>query len=120
MTAALLKHHGTVTNTALESAPFVELLICAADQERHHVREALRRVLPWVCSLPDADVELLVEEFVATVRDAGPLGDTAPVSRLLRQWRHTGEIHADPAIHRAMTGRDLGDFGEVPRPVGVE
>lgn len=109
-----------MTSKRLESLQFAELRTAVVSEDLHQVREVLRSVLPWVRFLPDTDVELLVEELVATVRDAGPLGDTASVSQLLTQWRHTAEIHANPALYRVMTSRELGDFGAVPRPADGE
>lgn len=80
------------------------------------LREALPTVLPWARFLPAADVDELITEFIATVEAAAALGNTAPVSQLLTEWRHTAEIHADPELYEALTRRPLGDFGPVPRP----
>jgi hypothetical protein len=80
------------------------------------VATALPTVVPWVRFLPAEDVTTLVAEFIDTVEAAGMLGNTAPVSQLLTEWRHTAEIYADPELYRALTARTLGDFGAVPRP----
>jgi len=39
----------------------------------------------------------------------------APVVQLITEWRHTAEVHADPALVAILT-QDLGDFGPVPAP----
>ncbi|MGC9671013.1 hypothetical protein ACNTMW_31250 [Planosporangium sp. 12N6] len=80
------------------------------------VREVLPTVLPWVRFLPVDDASAMVDEFVATAEAAAAIGNTAAVSQLLTEWRHTAEIHADPQLYHALTGQDLGDFGAVPRP----
>jgi hypothetical protein len=60
------------------------------------VAEALPTVVPWVRFLPAEDVEMMVAEFIATVQAACAIGNTAPVSQVLTEWRHTAEVHADP------------------------
>jgi hypothetical protein len=80
------------------------------------VRETLPSVLPWVRFLPPGDVDVLVDEFVTVTEAAAAVGNTAPVSQLLAEWRHTAEIHADPELYQALTHRSLGDFGPVRRP----
>ncbi|WP_233565142.1 hypothetical protein [Micromonospora musae] len=82
------------------------------------VREALPTVLPWVRFLPPGDVEQMADEFIATAEAAAALGNTAAVSQLLTEWRHTAEIHADPDLHRVLAAPSSGDFGLVARPTG--
>lgn len=92
------------------------LLASVVRRDPGALHETLPTLLPWIRFLPAADVDQLVTEFVATVNAAVALGNTAPVSQLLTEWRHTAEIHADPDLYRALTSRPLGDFGPVPRP----
>lgn len=80
------------------------------------VADLLPTVVPWVRFLPAGDVALMVAEFIATVEAAGSVGNLAPVSQVLTEWRHTAEVHADPDLYRALTTQPLGDFGVVPRP----
>ncbi|MEO3781455.1 hypothetical protein ABGB16_32660 [Micromonospora sp. B11E3] len=82
------------------------------------VREALPTVLPWVRFLPPGDLEQMASEFVDTAEAAAALGNTAAVSQLLTEWRHTAEIHADPDLHRVLAASSAGDFGPVARPAG--
>lgn len=82
------------------------------------MREALPTVLPWVRFLPPGDVEQMADEFVATAEAAAAMGNTAAVSQLLAEWRHTAEIHADPDLHRILGTSSTGDFGPVTRPAG--
>ncbi|MEU8166625.1 hypothetical protein AB0B97_08915 [Micromonospora sp. NPDC049004] len=80
------------------------------------VREALPTVLPWVRLLPPDEREQMANEFVETAEAAAAVGNTAAVSQLLAEWRHTAEIHADPDLHRVLAAPSSGDFGAVPRP----
>lgn len=80
------------------------------------VAEVLPNVMPWVRLLPAEDVPVMVTEFIATVEAAGSVGNMAPVSQVLTEWRHTAEVYADPDLHRALTAQPLGDFGAVTRP----
>jgi hypothetical protein len=59
-------------------------------------------------------VEFLAE--LATVaRGAVELDNFAPVAVLLAQWRHTAEVHADPALREIIT-REPDGLGPVPEP----
>lgn len=78
----------------------------------------LPTVLPWVRFLPPVDVATMTRELVDTAESAAAIGNTAPLSQLLAEWRHTAEVYADPELRAALTDRKLGDFGAVPRPVG--
>ncbi|SBT52439.1 hypothetical protein [Micromonospora auratinigra] len=80
------------------------------------VREALPTVLPWVRFLPPADATQMAGEFVATAEAAAAVGNTAALSQLLAEWRHTAEIHADPDLHRVLAAPSADDFGLVTRP----
>jgi hypothetical protein len=79
------------------------------------LHELLPTALPWVRFLPAADIEAMATEFVAATEAAASLGNTAAISQILIEWRHTAEIHADPDLHRALT-QPLDDFGPVSRP----
>ena len=80
------------------------------------VREALPSVLPWVRFLPPEDREQMANQFVATAEAAAAVGNTAAVSQLLTEWRHTAEIHADPDLHRVLAAPSSDDFGGAGHP----
>ncbi|WP_079008375.1 hypothetical protein [Streptomyces sp. XY431] len=80
------------------------------------LQAALPDALPWVTFLPEEDVDLLVGELVDVARGAVALDNLAPIALLLTQWRHTAEVHADPALYTALTREPEGDLGPVPRP----
>ena len=47
---------------------------------------------------PEEDVSAFMAELASVVRGAADLDNFAPVAVLLAQWRHTAEVHADPAL----------------------
>lgn len=89
------------------------------DALRQALRQALPEALPWSVFLPDSDVEALLAELVDTARGAVALDNVdnlAPIALLLTQWRHSAEVHADPALLAALTRGPDGDLGPVPVP----
>ncbi|MEU7674732.1 hypothetical protein AB0C42_07975 [Micromonospora taraxaci] len=94
------------------------LLASVARRDPTLVRESLPTVLPWVRFLPAKDLEQMAGEFVATAEAAAAMGNTAAISQLLTEWRHTAEIHADPDLHRILAAPSSDDFGPVARPSG--
>jgi hypothetical protein len=91
------------------------LLAGVARRSPRLLHELLPTALPWVRFLPAGDIEAMATEFVAATEAAASLGNTAAISQILLEWRHTAEIHADPELHRALT-QPLDDFGPVSRP----
>jgi hypothetical protein len=92
------------------------ILAAVSRQNPELVRDVLPTVLPWIRFLPAQDLDQLAGEFIATAEAAAALGNTAAISQLLTEWRHTAEIHADPELHQALVSQSTGDFGVVPRP----
>lgn len=80
------------------------------------VREVLPEALPWVAFLPADDVSVFLAELASVALAAAGLDNLAPVAVLLAQWRHTAEVHADPALRELITGEPEGDLGRVPIP----
>ncbi|MFF2656466.1 hypothetical protein ACFVUH_03785 [Kitasatospora sp. NPDC058032] len=66
--------------------------------------------------LPDEDVAELIGELVDVARGPVALDNLAPIALLLTQWRHTAEVHADPALYALLTREPDGDLGPAPRP----
>jgi hypothetical protein len=83
------------------------------------LRAALPEALPWCTFLPKEDVDTLITELVATAGGAAALANLAPIAQLLTEWRHTSEVHADPALRAAVTAAPEGDLGAVPPPGGA-
>ncbi len=80
------------------------------------VRDVLPEALPWVAFLPSDDLDVFVVELASVARSAADLENLAPVAVLLAQWRHTAEVHADPALRQVIVTEPDGDFGPVPAP----
>lgn len=78
------------------------------------VREALPEALPWTAFLPEDDITAFLTELASIARGATELHNLAPVAVLLAQWRHTAEVHADPALREIITAEPEGDLGPVP------
>nr|WP_322751698.1 MULTISPECIES: hypothetical protein [unclassified Frankia] len=84
------------------------------------LRQALPDALPWTTFLPTEDVDAFFAELIETARGTMTLNTLAPIAVLLAQWRHSAEIHADPALYTMLTREPDGDLGPVPRPAAVE
>jgi hypothetical protein len=80
------------------------------------IRQVLPEALPWVAFLPGDDADAFVAELAVVAAGAADLDNLAPVAILLAQWRHTAEVHADPALHELITREPEGDLGPVPAP----
>lgn len=80
------------------------------------VRGLLAHALPWVAFLPDEDRDQFLAELIEVAQGAAAVGNLSPVAILLRQWKHTAEIYADPALLDILTREPDGDLGPVPVP----
>ena len=66
------------------------------------VAQALPEVFPWLDFLPLADRRRFVEEFSRTVTAAAELENLGPLTQLVREWRASAELHADPKLARRL------------------
>lgn len=64
------------------------------------VADALGEALPWLEFLPAVDRRLFIDEFSRVVTAAADLDSYLPLSLLVREWRATAEVHADPKLAR--------------------
>jgi hypothetical protein len=62
--------------------------------------EAVDDAFDWVTFLPKTDRHLFAEELTRTLLGASVLDNYSPVAQLLREWKATAEIHADPKLAR--------------------
>lgn len=87
-------------------------------------REALGSVveeaLPWTRFLPEEDRTRFVGAFVETIEASSALGNFGPVGILLKQWKNTAEVWANPELLAAVRDAELeeGDLVERPEPQG--
>ena len=67
--------------------------------------------IPWLSFLPMEQRQDFVVEFFRTAAGAAELGVMKPLTQLLREWRATAAIYADPEL-AAELRRPLADDGE--------
>lgn len=104
---------------ALESMQVVSRLL-ASVLEVPAVRQQLKlpASLPWLQFLSESDRAQFASEFIETAAAGADLGTLAPLAQLIREWRNTALVHADPRLAEAMRREHPGDGGVVPRPAG--
>lgn len=119
------------------NAPALRLSQADRDDDRSEAFEALSRLLrnlavhspaaldgavddafAWVTFLPKSDRKLFVEDLTRTLIGAAAVENYSPVAQLLREWRATAEIHADPALARRLRKAIDADGEQVAAPVG--
>ena len=71
--------------------------------------DALEDVFPWSTFLPKRDRAMFVDELGLTLVAASAIDNYVPLAQLLREWRATAEIHADPRLARRL--RRAADAG---------
>ena len=80
------------------------------------LEDALGDAFPWLEFLPAQDRRTFVEEFSRVVGAAAELDSYAPLVQLVREWRATAELHADPKLARRLRRplQAVGDRIDVP------
>ncbi len=79
---------------------------------------ALSDAFPWMELLPPADRRLFLDEFSRVVTAAAVLDTMTPLTQLLREWRATAEVHADPELARGLARPLDATGGAVAPPAG--
>ncbi len=64
--------------------------------------EAVDEVFAWLVFLPRAERKLFIEDLTRALVGSAAVENYAPVSQLLREWKATAEIHADPKLSRRL------------------
>lgn len=64
--------------------------------------EALTDAFGWVEFLPDAERRRFVDEFSRVVVAVAAIDDFGPLVQLIREWRATAEVHADPQLAHSL------------------
>lgn len=75
----------------------------------------LPEVFPWVTFLCDGDVHRFVGELVTTIKAAESIANPAPVAEVIRAWRHTAEVLADPTLSGGHSKLDRADTPAAPQ-----
>lgn len=99
-------------------AAFGRTLRNLAVHNRRALDEALADAFPWVEFLPPVDRRSFVDEFSRVAIAAADLDSYGPLSQLLREWRATAEVHADPALARRLRRPARSDGEAVEPPPG--
>ena len=86
---------------------------------RQRVREKTAAVA-WLALLPESERDRFLEEFFRSAEGSADLGVMAPLGQLLREWRQTAAIYADPALAAELRRPLPGNAGAIPRPVVKE
>jgi hypothetical protein len=84
-----------------------------------HSPEALVAALPdafaWLEFLPEGDLRVFVEEFSRVLLASAEIDNFAALGHLLREWRATASIHADPELARRLR-RPIEAAGDAVAP----
>lgn len=118
-------------------APALRLSQASRDELRNTVHEAMARILrnlvvhseraflaavtegfPWVTLLPEADRKAFALELTQTLLASEDLQDFVPVVQVIREWRATAEVYADPDLARRLRKPITKAHGKrvMPRP----
>ena len=73
--------------------------------------------LSWVAVMPECDRRLFAEEMSRLLAEAAETDDFTLVQQVLREWRATADIHADPVLARRLSGPLVANGARVPKPV---
>lgn len=80
------------------------------------MEQAITDVFPWATFLPTGDRQTFADDLATTLAAVVSLNNYAPVGQLLREWKATAEIHADPEMVRRLSGPVSADGAAVPSP----
>jgi len=119
------------------NAPALRLSEAEREEERDEAFDALARLLrnllthspgglestideafPWATFLPSQDRKLFIDELTKTLLAVSTIDNFAPVGQLLREWKATAEIHADPRLARRLRRRVDASGEAVQAPAG--
>ena len=80
------------------------------------LRHALGDAFGWLEFLPAADRREFADEFARVVTAAAELDNYGPLSQLVREWRATAEVQADPKLARRLRRPVEASGGAIPPP----
>lgn len=89
-----------------------------AVHNRKALDEALADAFPWIEFLPGVDRRAFTDEFSRVAIAAAELDSYGPLSQLIREWRATAEIHADPSLARRLRRAAQAEGEPVAVPSG--
>lgn len=80
--------------------------------------DALVEVFSWTEVFPISERSLFVEDFSRVATAAADLDDMRPLTQLLREWRATAEVYADPELAKRLRLRVDAHGQAVAVPTG--
>jgi hypothetical protein len=80
--------------------------------------EAVDDVFAWLTFLPKADRKLFIEDLTRTLVGSATVENYSPVAQLLREWKATAEIHADPKLARRLRKAVEAQGDPIAMPAG--
>lgn len=80
------------------------------------IEQAVTDVFPWATFLPTDDRRAFANDLATVLSAVSSLDNFAPVGQLLREWKATAEIHADPELVRRLRRPIDADGDAVPSP----
>jgi hypothetical protein len=78
--------------------------------------KALLDEFPWVDVLPEDEKAEFVTDFARAFQASAELGEWSVLAQVVREWRSTAMIHADPTLADHLSGPLDDDLGAVPAP----
>jgi hypothetical protein len=78
--------------------------------------QALGDAFPWIEFLPAGDRRLFVDEFSRVITGAAALENYLPLIQMLREWRASAEVHADPKLARRLRRAINAEGDPITRP----
>lgn len=88
-----------------------------ANSDHSQIVDDLVDIYPWIEFLPEDGQVKFVKEYAQTLNACADLDVWVPLARILREWKATAAIHADPVLHALLTDEDTaGDFGSALPP----
>jgi hypothetical protein len=105
--------------TGRVTAKMLRQLFASADATMQSA--VLAGVFPWVKFLPAAGQAEFLEDFITTLDACADLDIWPPMEQTVLEWKATAAIHADPALHAALTDETtIGDYGSVFAPEAAD
>jgi hypothetical protein len=78
--------------------------------------DALDDAFGWLEWLPAGERRQFAGEFARVIVAAAELDNYGPLSQLVREWRSTAKVHADPKLARRLRRRIEAGGDRVPAP----
>jgi hypothetical protein len=77
---------------------------------------ALIREFPWIAQLPPEDIRGFIKDFVKALLAAAELMHWQIVEQVVREWKATAAIYADPGLAKRLSTPIADDLGPVTSP----